>query len=548
MLRITSLRNRHSALALFALVALAGGCQLIAGIGGEEPLGKGGGGTGGSTTTGGGGNTLPTGTCSPDATQPCYTGADGTEGTGLCKGGVQTCGADGMWGATCDGEVVPALEDCASSDDENCDGHDCAVWAKMFDTNVSSGAIGIDGQGNIYAGVGFSVGVDFGDGKPVVPVGSNDMAILAYDKTGKLLWVKAFPQSGSQALGFMSVDSEGHIAIGGSTDTDMNLGLGNIPAGQFVAKLDNKGQLLWGVGIGGQSYISAVALDSKGNVFVGGAGTSVDVGKGLLDGGDTGNFWIAKLGFANGLAEWAKITKGGKNEALYGMAVDPSDSIVLTGSWDGQYLGLSGDAGIPNDVYNCCGGAAPFLVRLDPNGNLSNYKMLAGYSPPITVYMNAIANDPLGTSMLAGSFSGKVDFQSGNYDAGMDTGMFVLRDQTSGFQQTGTFFVQSGVYASPSYVGLDSKQNVVMQGFYSGPLDFGGGPLPVTDSRFVVKLDKTGKYLWSRTYDFGDGGFNGMAVGTLEDETALIGNFYGGIDLGLGPVPGSGTFILRLGK
>jgi hypothetical protein len=60
--------------------------------------------------------------CAPGATQPCYGGPAGTENVGLCKGGVQTCDADGKgWGA-CEGQVVPAQETCFNDTDDDCNG------------------------------------------------------------------------------------------------------------------------------------------------------------------------------------------------------------------------------------------------------------------------------------------------------------------------------------------------------------------------------------------------------------------------------------------
>jgi len=52
-------------------------------------------------------------------TRPCYGGADGTEGVGVCRGGVQRCDAGG-W-AACDGEVRAGEERCDGRD-EDCDG------------------------------------------------------------------------------------------------------------------------------------------------------------------------------------------------------------------------------------------------------------------------------------------------------------------------------------------------------------------------------------------------------------------------------------------
>ena len=61
------------------------------------------------------------GTCNPSDVRDCYTGAMGTKGTGVCKGGQQTCTAAGTWG-DCQGEVVPRGEVCGNGKDEDCDG------------------------------------------------------------------------------------------------------------------------------------------------------------------------------------------------------------------------------------------------------------------------------------------------------------------------------------------------------------------------------------------------------------------------------------------
>ncbi|MCK6511675.1 YCF48-related protein [Myxococcota bacterium] len=49
----------------------------------------------------------------------CYTGPEGTEGVGPCKGGRQRC-QSGKWGA-CEGESLPKTEECNQLDD-NCNG------------------------------------------------------------------------------------------------------------------------------------------------------------------------------------------------------------------------------------------------------------------------------------------------------------------------------------------------------------------------------------------------------------------------------------------
>ena len=69
---------------------------------------------------------LDQGTCGPpcqfDETRPCYSGPEGTDGTGACTAGVQRCTPEGRWDLWCEGEVVPGAEDCANAVDDDCDG------------------------------------------------------------------------------------------------------------------------------------------------------------------------------------------------------------------------------------------------------------------------------------------------------------------------------------------------------------------------------------------------------------------------------------------
>ena len=70
-------------------------------------------------------NGFPNGTacaCIPGETQPCYTGAAGTENVGTCHGGTGTCAPSGTGFGFCDGEVIPANEICGNGADEDCNG------------------------------------------------------------------------------------------------------------------------------------------------------------------------------------------------------------------------------------------------------------------------------------------------------------------------------------------------------------------------------------------------------------------------------------------
>lgn len=557
--------------ALFVfLCASSGGCQILAGLGGEEtlaatggsggsggsgPAGGSGGTTGSTSETGGSGGTGLTGPCSPGDQQACYTGPDGTEGVGACVSGKASCTDEGMWG-TCEGQVVPQFESCATTADDNCDSYDCAIWVKVLGGEVYGDVVTVDAEGNVLVAVTFYAGVDFGDGQPAVPVGNGDVALLKFDKHGALTWKKAFPIPGEQEVRAIAVDASGNIAIGGDSNTGGDYGTGQQPPGAFVVKMDSSGTPLWtrvgtftGAGSGAKPTITHLDFDSKGHVYAGGSGLAIDFGTGTLSGGDPTNFFIAKLDSATGAPIWSRITKGGGNEVLRGLQVDPSDSVVLTGTWNSQYMGLSTASQMAvNDHYNCCGQHAPFLLRLDPNGANGEAKMLAGYSP-ISAQVEGMGLDKFGAAIIAGSFDGYFDLQSGPWDAGMTTSYFVLRDVTSGFGQWSKVLVgDPAVSTNANLVAIDGHDNIVLSGNHYGPADFGGGLLS-KGSHYLLKLDKDGNHLWSRGYSFGDGGIRGLAAGTLDDETVIIGTFYGSADLGTGPIKmDQGFFIAKLGK
>jgi len=55
--------------------------------------------------------------CLPGDERDCYAGPEGSQGVGICRGGVQTCDADGAYGP-CDGQQLPQPEVCNGADDD----------------------------------------------------------------------------------------------------------------------------------------------------------------------------------------------------------------------------------------------------------------------------------------------------------------------------------------------------------------------------------------------------------------------------------------------
>jgi hypothetical protein len=65
--------------------------------------------------------TDPNAPCNPGTVEECYDGQLGTEGVGPCHSGKRTCTDQAIWTA-CEGQVVPAAENCNDGLDNNCNG------------------------------------------------------------------------------------------------------------------------------------------------------------------------------------------------------------------------------------------------------------------------------------------------------------------------------------------------------------------------------------------------------------------------------------------
>ena len=84
-------------------------------------------------------------------TQACYTGADGTQDVGECKGGNQTC-VDGAFD-NCTGEVVPTAETCDSKDNDCDNATDEGDDGKALQVACYTGTDGTSGTGACSDGV-----------------------------------------------------------------------------------------------------------------------------------------------------------------------------------------------------------------------------------------------------------------------------------------------------------------------------------------------------------------------------------------------------------
>ncbi len=99
-------------------------------------------------------------------------------------------------------------------------------------------------------------------------------------------------------------------------------------------------------------------------------------------------------------------------------------------------------------------------------------------------------------------------------------------------------------------IAVDSAGNVLVTGFFEGPVDFGGGSITSAGSFdiFVAKFDSAGTHVWSQGFG-GVGLDNGFAIGTDGAGNVLVtGDFSGTVDFGGGPITSAGAGDIFIAK
>jgi CheY-like chemotaxis protein len=167
---------------------------------------------------------------------------------------------------------------------------------------------------------------------------------------------------------------------------------------------------------------------------------------------------------------------------------------------------------------------------------------------------NAVKTDNQGNVIVAGKFSGSVNFGGTILTSRGGFDVFVCKYSASGT----LLWVRSyggNVDDTAQGVAVDSGGNVYVTGHFSGTVDFGGGPLTsaggigYTDI-FVAKYTANGAPVWSKRYGGSYGGNYGYGIAVDRNNDVLFtGSFYLQGDVGGGAISSRGGldgFVTKL--
>ena len=245
---------------------------------------------------------------------------------------------------------------------------------------------------------------------------------------------------------------------------------------------------------------------------------------------------VAIAGSAAG-TPWARGFGGAASDVGYGVAVDSSGNIVMTGRVESS---VDFGGGV------VCQPATVFVSKYSPTGATLWSKCLGGVRGGGTG--RAVAVDGNGNVLVTGKLSGTVDFGTGPLTSAGASSIFVAKYSAAGVPVWSRAF-GGGFNDVGNGVAVDAGGNVVIIGTAAGTVNFGGGPITANGYTIVVaKFSPAGGHLWSR--GFGDSFSNsGNAVAVdPSGNIAVTGAFSGPADFGGGTLFSSGVdvFLAKL--
>ena len=304
-------------------------------------------------------------------------------------------------------------------------------------------------------------------------VGSNYKFLIVKYNTAGVLQWQRTLGSTGESGYDIAVDSSGNVYVSGETSTQ---GAGGYDA--LIAKYDTNGTLQWQRTLGGADYEGGygIAVDSSGNVYV--TGSTFSQGAGSAD-----DIIIAKYN-TSGTLQWQRTLGGADVGQLHSVAVDSSGNVYITGETYSQGAG-NGDI---------------LIAKYNTSGTLQWQRTLGGASFD---YGQGVTVDSSGNVYVTGS----------TFSQGAGNGDVLIAK----YNTNGTLQWQRTLGGADSDVGyriaVDSSGNVYITGYTSSQ---GAGSNDV----IIAKYDTSGVLQWQRTL--------GGAGGDYAEDIAVdsFGNVY----------------------
>ena len=280
-------------------------------------------------------------------------------------------------------------------------------WARQLGgaNDDIADALAIDPRGNAVVAGSFSEELTVGDGS-LKAEGADDMFVAVFDPEGRRRWAKRMGGVDVDGADGLAVDARGAIAVIGVYAGYVVLGGGHelIGEGQsdiLLVVLEADGSIRWvkGWSSPGPDEGRAVGFDAQGNLYaLVEFSRAIDFGGGPLESVGNRDLGLIKLD-PSGKHLWSRRFGSNLDELGVSLAVDPSGSVIITGSFDDAL-----DFG--DGPMRTAGRSDVFIAKFAPDGNTLWSRRLGNADEDIGA---AVATDAYGTVYVSGWFWRQLD-------------------------------------------------------------------------------------------------------------------------------------------
>ncbi|MEZ4372060.1 MAG: hypothetical protein R3B07_14605 [Polyangiaceae bacterium] len=366
---------------------------------------------------------------------------------------------------------------------------------------------------------------------------------------GAHVFSKIFGDSGvDQRARGVALDSAGNIIVVGYFSGTINFGGSDlVSAGGrdvFLAKFDSSGNHLWSKRFGGtkDAFGLGVAVDTTNSIIITGyfSGTASFGGANLVETGNQQDVFLAKYNSA-GVHQFSKrFGDAPGSQQGWSVATNAGNQIFLTGFYRST-IDFSNGALATSTEWST------FVASFNSSGSNIAAKSFGDLTN--VTQARSIAVDSAGNLLLTGQFSGSANFGGGTLstNGGFDT--FVVKLSSSLAHRYSKRF-GDGSADLGRRIAADGLGNSWSTGYFQGTIDFGCGVLSAAGGYdgYLVKLDSNGACLVSKR--FGDSGTDAPDAIAVDGagNVVISGSFDGAIDFGGGAIISNGDRDAFLAK
>jgi len=210
----------------------------------------------------------------------------------------------------------------------------------------------MDSDNNIYVTGFTNGGLDNNTNSGSIVGGTpQDIILIKYNHSGVKQWTQQLGTS-SEDIGYgVTTDSDNNIYVTGSTGGDLDNNTNSGMADIFLVKYNSSGTKQWTQLLGGseRDFGFGVTADSNNNIYVTGQTGMEGNGDGLDNYTSSGGTDIFLVKYnSSGTKQWTKQFGTSFEEKGWGVTVDSSNNIYVTGETGGE---LDGSSSWNQDIF-----------------------------------------------------------------------------------------------------------------------------------------------------------------------------------------------------